>query len=110
MGLLWMLIKARVPDGVAQESRTAWVMIWLAVVLTFLVVTKNALAVPQYQGRYFFPSIGALSLLSASGWFALLSASARRYLPHLTVCLMLSLNFFLWFEKILPAFYQPFDG
>ena len=85
-------------------------MIWLAVGLTFLVVVKNALAAPQYQGRYFFPSIGALSLLIASGWFALLSASTRRYLPHLTVGLMLFLNLFLWFEKIIPAFYQPILG
>ena len=83
-------------------------MAWITVGLTLLVVTKNALTTPQYQGRFFFPSIGVLSLLAVAGWFTMLPAQVTRYLPAVTVLLMVALNLLLWFGGIIPVYYQPF--
>ena len=85
-------------------------MLWLAAALALLVVGKNALATGRYQGRYLFPSLGALSLLATAGWHVLLVPRAARYLPHATVSLMLGLNLFIWFCELIPLYYQPLLG
>ncbi|HEX6384690.1 MAG TPA: hypothetical protein VF177_08480, partial [Anaerolineae bacterium] len=67
-----------------------------------------ALTTPQYQGRFLFPSLGALSLLTAAGWYALLPRRVAAYLPHLILGLMMALNLVLWWGTVIPVFYQPF--
>ncbi len=90
-------------------SRLGWAMVWVIAGLSILMAVKNYLATPHgIQGRFLFPSIGALSLLMAAGWAALLPASWRRYLPHATLALMILLNLILWFDGVIPVYYQPF--
>jgi hypothetical protein len=86
---------------------TAWRAVWLSAVLALLIVFKNFLTTPQYQGRFFFPSLGALTLLMTAGWYTLLPRRLAPYLPHLVILLMLALNAILWTTRVLPVFYQP---
>lgn len=111
LGLAWSLHRWFQPHRVVLGKRLGWVMLWIAACLTILVVTKNVLATPRgLQGRFLFPSIGALSLLTTAGWSALLPRRAAPYLPHLTLLLMIALNLLLWFGGIIPTYYQPFLG
>ena len=98
------------PAQVLAVNRYAWGIVWLAVTLALLIIVKNALTTPQYQGRFLFPSLGALTLLTTAGWYTLLPPRAAVYLPHLILGLMLILNLLLWFGTIIPIFYQPFLG
>jgi hypothetical protein len=92
-------------------DRPSWRAVWLAAGLTLAVILKNALTTTQYQGRFLFPSLGALTLLMTAGWYALLPRRLAPYLPVMIVILFLGLNFLLWFSQVLPVYYQPFlDG
>lgn len=89
----------------------SWQAVWLAAVLTLIVIFKNFLTTPQYQGRFFFPSLGAFALLMTAGWYTLLPRRLFPYLPYLVILLMLALNAILWITRVVPVFYQPFlDG
>ena len=98
------------PAPVLPVNRYAWGVVWLAAALALLIIVKNALTTPQYQGRFLFPSLGALTLLTTAGWYALLPPRAAVYLPHLILGIMLCLNLVLWLGTIIPIFYQPFLG
>ena len=105
------LLRPAHPGRAVLGSRPGWTLVWIAVALSLLVVAKNSLATPQYQGRFLFPSIGALSLLATAGWMRLLSPRVTRFLPQLTLGLMIGLNLFTWFSGLIPTYYQPFlDG
>lgn len=109
LALAWWLYRWVRPGWGGLEIGPGWGIIWVAAVLTLLAAVKNVLATPHgLQGRFLFPSIGALSLLMAAGWFALFPPRLAAYLPHLTVGLMVSLNLLLWWGGVLPVYYQPF--
>ena len=99
------------PIHVLVVNHPGWRAVWLTAILTLLAVAKNFLTTPQYQGRFLFPSLGALALLLAAGWYTLLPRRLVAYLPWLIIVLMLVLNAFLFTIQVLPVFYQPFwDG
>jgi hypothetical protein len=83
-------------------------MVWVAAGLSLLAIIRNALVTPQYQGRFLFPSLGALSLLMIMGWYTLLPPCTRPYLPYLIMAVLIGLNFLLWFTQVIPVYYQPF--
>ncbi len=86
----------------------SWSMVWLVAGLSLFGIIKNGLVTPQYQGRFLFPALGALSLLIITGWYTLLPPRARPYLPHIVITLHIGLNFLLWFTRVIPIYYQPF--
>ena len=99
------------PTQVLTINQIGWRVIWLTAVLTLLAVAKNFLTTPQYQGRFLFPSLGALALLLVAGWYTLLPRRLAAYLPWLIIVLMLVLNAILFTTQVFPVFYQPFwDG
>lgn len=89
-------------------SRPALIALWLTVWLTLLIVFKNFLTTPQYQGRFLFPALAAILLLVAAGWYALLPQRLVSYLPLVTIGLFICLNLLLWYIRVIPIFYQPF--
>lgn len=107
--LLWLVYKSfQAPNAFEAGSRFGWCMVWIMVLLAVATVSKNALATGQLQGRFFFPVIGPLSLLMATGWRLLIPQRAAQWLLPLTLALMLSLNQVLWWRAIVPIYYQPF--
>ncbi|MGH2545016.1 MAG: hypothetical protein ACRDIB_19660, partial [Ardenticatenaceae bacterium] len=104
----WWLHQRQDPIRRLALPQSAWRILWLAVTLTLLAIIKNALTTPQYQGRFLFPSLGALAFLTAAGWYALLPRRRTRHLPALTIAFMVSLNLLLWLTRVIPVYYQPF--
>lgn len=96
---------AGTPHALSRPELTA---LWLTVWLTLVILFKNFLTTPQYQGRFLFPALGAIMLLVAAGWYALLPPRLAAYLPHLTAALFVGLNLLLWYIRVIPIFYQPF--
>jgi hypothetical protein len=91
-------------------QRTGWVLLFLALGLALLAVTRNVLMGPGTQGRFLFPTLGPISVIVATGWWVLLPEGASRRLPHLTLAVMAALNVHFWIEEIIPFYYQPFLG
>ncbi len=104
------LIRALRSGDDSFVARTTWSMLWLAAGLALLVVFRNGLSTMNNQGRFFFPAVGLLSLLTVAGWYELLPSRLRPYLPGLVALLMAGLNLLLWFGGIIPVYYQPFLG
>ncbi len=92
----------------APGGSRCWRVVWLVAALAFLAMVKNGLASGRYNGRYLFPSIGALGLLGTAGWSLLLGPHSARYLPHAVVCSMIGINLYVWFAQLIPLYYQPF--
>jgi hypothetical protein len=88
--------------------RPLWIFIWLAALLTLLIIVKNTLSTPQFQGRFFFPALGPLSILITAGWHTLLPRRLAPYLSHLILVLLVLLNLFVWYDQVIPIYYQPF--
>jgi hypothetical protein len=89
----WRLHRSHDPARRLALPPGAWRVIWLAAALTLLA------------------SLGALSLLTVAGWYALLPRAATRYLPAIAILLMACLNRLLWLTRVLPVYYQPLlDG
>jgi hypothetical protein len=101
---LWQMF----PDAPLVIERPIWGLIWLAASLTLLVVIKNTLSTPQYQGRFFFPALGPSSLLITAGWYTLLPRRIGPYLPQLLMILFVFINLYVWFNQVIPIYYQPF--
>jgi hypothetical protein len=97
----WLLPKSDTPG----EPR-GWRLVWLAVGLALLVVGRNALTTPQFQGRFLFPAIGPLSLLAVAGWHALLPGRARQAILPAALLILLATHLIL-ISRILAVYYQP---
>ncbi|MFZ0546723.1 MAG: hypothetical protein WAM60_14855, partial [Candidatus Promineifilaceae bacterium] len=97
-------------EAVMAVFRPLWVLVWTAAVFTFLAVVKNTLSTPQFQGRFFFPALGPISLLIAAGWYVLLPRRLAPYLSVIILVLLIILNFYVWFYQVIPIYYQPFLG
>jgi hypothetical protein len=98
----------RDPAGQLTVNRWLWAAVWLAAVFAILIVFKNFLTTPQYQGRFFFPTLGPLTLLITAGWFAALPPRLSAYLPHLIATFLILTNLIFWFTHLIPTYYQPF--
>jgi hypothetical protein len=96
-----------IETGVSIE-RPLWMLLWMAAVLTFLVVFKNTLSTPQYQGRFFFPALGPISLLITAGWYTLLPHRLTPYLSAIILVSLTLLNLYVWYDQVIPLYYQPF--
>lgn len=108
--LLLALIRFRQIDRevVLAIQRPLWALIWTAASLTLLVIIKNTLSTPQYQGRFFFPALGPISVLITAGWHTLLPRRLTPYLLHLILVLLTILNLYVWLNQVIPLYYQPF--
>jgi len=108
VAFLWLLARSlpRRNDLISDTPRR-WGLVWIAVGLALLAVARNALATPATQGRHIFPSLGALSLLMASGWTVLLPNRIARFLPGVAIALLVALNLNLLFAGV-NVYYQPF--
>jgi hypothetical protein len=89
-------------------DRLAWLALWAVAILALLMVTKNGLTTIRSQGRFLFPSNGALALLVACGWYNLVPPRYRAYLLPGLVLLFSGLNLLLWINGVIPVYYQPF--
>jgi len=89
-------------------SRRGWAAVALASCLALLAVGRNALATGAAQGRLLFPAAGAISLVIASGWWTLLPRRRFPAVPCVVVVVMLTLNLYLWFARLIPIYHQPF--
>lgn len=109
--LAWWRYHRSDPARQIELDIWGWRAVWWAALLTLVILFKNYLTTPQYQGRFFFPSLGSLSLLMVVGWYVLIPRRAASYLPYLVAVAMVGLNLLLWYTRVLPVFYQPFiDG
>lgn len=109
LALIWWLRWWLGSTEYKADGGFGWKLIWLAAGLSLLMVSKNTLTSPHgFQGRFLFSSIGALTVLITAGWYALLPSRISRRLPHMTVLLMIALNLLLWFDEVIPTYYQPF--
>jgi hypothetical protein len=109
-GLLGGFIQARklVWLRSGRPHFAAWIVVWSVALLSIAAVLRNGLTTPHSQGRFLFPALGALTLLMASGWHAILPERFQPMLPWILILVMLAANFFLWGTGILPVYYQPF--
>jgi hypothetical protein len=99
------------PSALLPVHKPLWVLLWAAVVLTLLMVFKNTLATPQFQGRFLFPALGPISILIVASWTTLLPRRTAVALPYILIISLILLNLYLWFDKVIPIYYQPFlDG
>jgi hypothetical protein len=96
--------------SIVLERTSDWGFVWLCIGISALAVLKNWLATPQAQGRFLFPSIGAISLMLTSGWIALLPQRGIAALPYLIMGILLGVNLFFWFTRVIPIYYQPWLG
>lgn len=85
-----------------------WLATWTIAIFTILAVLRNAFATSATQGRFFFPAIGALSILMIGGWHDVLPARAQSHLPWIVMLLMVSCTLIFWQFGIIPAYFQPF--
>ncbi len=108
LALAWVRQRQADPAQLLPLNRDAWTMLWLAAGLALLMIIRNTLTTPQYQGRFLFPTLGPLSLLMTAGWYVLLPRRAAGYLPQLVLVVLLGLNVYLWLAKAIPVYYQPF--
>ena len=112
-GNLWMLLGNR-----SQKYKTgksdwvisplAWGLVWSAILFALSMVLKNGLTTPRNQGRFLFPSGGVLMLVISSGWYYLASPLLKAYILPLTVMTLTALNLLLWYQGVIPIYYQPF--
>jgi hypothetical protein len=99
------------PSDLLPVDKPLWALLWAAAVLTLLLVFKNTLATPQFQGRFLFPALGPISTLIVAGWTTLLPRRTAAALPYILIISLILLNLYLWFDKVIPIYYQPFlDG
>jgi hypothetical protein len=104
--LLYTLVRRTPPFRLG--TRRGWGTLWLLLGLTAMIVAKNALATHSgLQARHAFPALGALSVLMAAGWFALLPQPLRQYLPHGVLAMMMTANLLLLLGTIVPIYFQP---
>lgn len=108
--LVWWRHRQQDPVRVLALERTAWTVVWLTAVVALIIVVKNMFVTPQYQARFLFPSLGALSLPMTAGWYVLLPTRTAPYLPYLLLVTMVAVNLLLWLGTVIPIFYQPFLG
>jgi hypothetical protein len=85
----------------------AWAFIWLAAGLALLTVLKNSLTTVQYHGRFLFPTLGPLSLLTVGGLYASLPGRPNRWLPPVVIVAMVGVNLHYWLSQIIPLYFQP---
>jgi hypothetical protein len=102
--LWWFLPQSHRPFAGVTRS---WWLVWLAVGLTLVVVGRNAAATSQFQGRFLFPSMGALTLVGVAGWYALLPGRPARAILPLALALMIAANVIV-FTGVIGVYYQPF--
>jgi hypothetical protein len=96
------------PNPPASIERPLWMLIWIAASFTLLVVIKNTLSTPQYQGRFFFPALGPISVLITAGWHNLLPRRTAPYLVQIIMVSFIIINLYVWFYQVIPIYYQPF--
>ena len=89
-------------------NRTGWVFVSLMVIFTILIVVRNTLATPQFQGRFLFPALGPFALLTIVGWSSLFRGHKHLYWVYFIPLLMVVLNLALWFTQVIPIYFQPF--
>jgi hypothetical protein len=103
--VIWWLL----PHAPFPGDRRGWRLVWLVIGLALLVVGRNALATPQFQGRFLFPVSGPLSMVAVVGWRALLPGRAGRWAPAIAVFLLLLANVLL-IADIIGVYFQPMLG
>ena len=91
----------------APGAQRGWRLLWFTVLVAVAAFLRNAFTTTAFQGRFFFPIIGPLSLLAAGGWAVLLPERVRKLLLPAVLLLVLALNLALWGTGILPVYYQP---
>jgi hypothetical protein len=106
--LVWRRGRRVEPGQTLNPARQGFTLVWLAALLALLMIGRNSLSTRQFEGRFLFPTLGPILLLITSGWVALLPRRAVPYLPYLLLAGLLTLNFYLWFAKVIPIYYQPF--
>ncbi|NIM93681.1 MAG: hypothetical protein GTO18_08210 [Anaerolineales bacterium] len=92
------------------EYRQCRSMLWLATTLALISAARFAIAEHQFQGRFLFPTITPMALIIVTGWASINPQKYSAYLFPLTLAIMVLLNLYLWFFKIIPVFYQPLLG
>lgn len=109
-GLIGMILNARnlIKAKSQHPQFYAWIATWLIALFTIAAVTRNGLTTGATQGRFFFPAIGALSVLMISGWYDKLPERFKVRLPLIIVITMLACNIGLWLFGVIPVYYQPF--
>ncbi len=91
-------------------SRAGWFFVWLTLALAALILGRNALATKMYQGRFLFPSIGPLMLLTTTGLFVMWPSRLAALFWPAVVAVMIAVNLTLLLSGILPVYYQPWLG
>ena len=98
-----LLLVRRIPRG--RGLRLLWRALWLAVGLAALAYLYYNLEFVQLQGRYLYPALLPLALLTARGldaWRERLLPGRMPWLTPLPVLLLAPLDLFLLFNVIIP--------
>ncbi|HUF40139.1 MAG TPA: hypothetical protein VMN57_16565 [Anaerolineales bacterium] len=102
-----VLVLRRDETGPAGDQARIWPFLWLFVLIGVAAFVRNFLTTPQFQGRFVFPSAGAITTLIVIGWDAMLGRRSDVILVLVTAGMML-MNLWMWFAQVIPVFYQPF--
>jgi len=87
--------------GLEQPGQRVWWLVWLSVGLSLAIVLKNVLATSNgAQGRFLFPTAGAISLVVTTGWLSALPARASRALPWTLLSILVALNLFVCLGRL----------
>lgn len=90
----------RLPGSLARPAG----LLLAAVVILFLGVIKNNLLVPQSQGRFLFPALGAIAPLLAVGFCRLFPSRYRTRAAWFLIVVLASLNL-LAFARLIGQIY-----
>ncbi len=94
----------RRPDGesfrLEESLRRPALLLAAAAVILFLGVVKNNLLVPQSQGRFLFPALGAIAVLFSAGYCRLFPARYRLPAVWALLTVLASLNLVAFFQLL----------
>lgn len=95
--------------GSTGDRRRIYGFVWLMVLLAVAAFVRNFITTPKIQGRFLFPSVGAITTLIVYGWDLIADRRSEVILILVLVSMLLT-NLWMWFAQVIPVFYQPFLG
>jgi len=92
-------------EALPPGSKRSLILLLTSFLVLLLGVVKNNLLVPQSQGRFLFPALGAVSILLAAGWLRLFDAKRQAAAALMMVLFLSALSLIALFGYLLPASY-----
>jgi hypothetical protein len=101
------LVLSHAGADISPAEKRLLVFSLIAVAAAGMMIFRNFITSPQLQGRFLFPTLGPIALLTVFGWRRLLGDRVRVLLPAIVILFAL-LNLHLWITGVIPVYFQPF--